>query len=100
MTLNAQTPCPACPIVWRALYAAAQVLVAHLERQGAGQELWEARERVRIALQHVTPLVEAHLENQDHAMSVELVDARHLPGPTTLVLDRGLPFSQPGDSER
>ena len=101
MIPDAHTPCPGCAIQVRALYAAAQIVVAFRDLVGEiPRELVEPIEQLRIAVGHCTPLVEAHLDNQDHAHSLELVDARAgLPGPTTLVLERALPFDPFADDE-
>jgi hypothetical protein len=96
MTLDARTACPACPIVIRNLQASADVLVALLDRYPHTKwpvDVIEAVENLRIAAGHTRPLVEAHLENQEHAMSVHLAPARNTTTSTvTVQLDRGLPF--------
>lgn len=94
MKVDSHTPCLACPAIVRNLYATAQVVLALLdEHQGdaTGREL-EAQANLQIALMYLTPFIEAHLENQDHALSVELAPARNPRRPGELVLDRVLPF--------
>lgn len=89
MTPDVHTACPACPVQTRALYAATKALMANLVavqqqlrdryheadlvRVGA---LFEAVENAQLALDAMAPFVDAHLANQIHALSVELVDAR------------------------
>ena len=95
MTLDERTECPLCPIALRNLQTTAEVMVALLDRYGSRitGDLREALENLRIATQHVRPLAEAHLENQAHAMSPYVVDARHLStSPVTVVEARVLPL--------
>jgi hypothetical protein len=85
MVVDSHTPCPACPVQVRAIYEAAQVLIilsGHVVKgdvlsPGVERSLRDALETVRISLNHLQPFVDAHLANQDHALSVELVNARH-----------------------
>lgn len=101
MTLDDHNACLACPIHVRNLYASAQVLIAVLadvDIEGTPifdvPYLVEPLETLRIAVQQLTPFVEAHLENQDHALSRELAAARHPASPQALVLSRVLPFPE------
>jgi hypothetical protein len=95
---DAYTACSVCSIHVRALYATTQVLVAQLEGQlEDGGPLREAMENAAIAVRHLTPHIEAHLENQDHALSVELAAARNPSAPGALVLERALPFADAGE---
>ena len=95
MTLDNHTECPACPIILRNWFAASQVLIALLDRYGSRlpADLREALENERIAVEHWKPLVEAHLENQEHAMSPHLVHARQLTTSSVTVVEaRVLPL--------
>lgn len=105
MTLDRHTPCAACPIQVRDLFAQVQVLLAQLELlRGSGirardvvPSVEEAMAGVSVALQHLAPFVEGHLENQEHGLSVDLAAARHPVRPGALVLERVLPFPGPED---
>ena len=84
MTTDRHTPCLACPIQVRSLYASTQVLLALLEPvldgdlilEDVERQLAEAHAVTRIALQQLAPHVDAHLENQQHALSPDLAGAR------------------------
>lgn len=83
MKVDRHTPCPACPIHVRSVYAAAAVVVGRLlgdERATIGDAL-ESVQALQIAVRAMQPFVDAHQGNQLHALSNELVDARapHLP---------------------
>ena len=86
MTPDTHTPCPFCAEPARALYVAAVLLdglVAELLARGVPatlelrRPLVDAWKETRLALGAAQPFVEAHGANQDHALSVELADARH-----------------------
>lgn len=88
---NAHTPCPACAIQVRALYEAAAVVVAWVDLQNPALPA-TILENLRLAVASLSPFIEAHLENQLHALSPELMSAR-FPGQTP-ELTRGLPFGE------
>jgi hypothetical protein len=81
MKADAHNPCPACAVQVRALYSAAAALAevvasSTIDAGGDARALAEAGANVRLALQNVAPFIDAHLANQDHALSTELLDAR------------------------
>lgn len=74
------TSCPACAMQVRNLFAVAQVVLAIHTLPPDSEEFERARdeqlENLRLAIDALAPFVEAHLANQDHALSDELADAR------------------------
>jgi hypothetical protein len=74
MIPDAHTPCAACPIVVRELYAVAVRVSAyvHVLPPGLGASLVEALAQLR-------PHVADHFANQDHSHSRELAGARGNP---------------------
>jgi hypothetical protein len=81
MRIDHETPCVACPIVIRNLYATAKhvLLLADDSARTAiapSAAVVDAVENLRIALEHMAPYVDAHLSNQDHALSPALLNAR------------------------
>lgn len=82
MKVDQHTPCPACPVHVRSLYAIASVVGQLLEQSPANladeqqRALEQAGEQLRIAVRAIRPFVDAHQGNQLHALSHELVDAR------------------------
>lgn len=71
MTPDAHTPCPACPIVVRDLYAVGRRVLIRIQEVAAPEY-----EELYLALEALRPWYEAHYANQLHAFSPELEDAR------------------------
>lgn len=77
MIPDRHTACLACPVQVRTLYEAANIVAVYLETLSAlPAELEEPTEMLAAALAAVRPFIEAHRENQDHALSPELLPAR------------------------
>lgn len=82
MTPDASTPCPACPVHVRTLYASAKVVLGvfgptpHAGTEDTIAAAADALEQLRFACEAIAPFIDAHQGNHDHALSVELAGAR------------------------
>jgi len=93
MPLDETTPCLACPDVVHTLFAAATVILNLWEGSAASErEFNVAVGDLRAAVNRLSPFVEAHFENQAHAYSEALTQARHPESPAVVVPARVLPF--------